>query len=383
MIDRQVVAHFDLKFFSVILLIAGTGLISIYSVTASHASEGLPLHLKQLCWVGLGLVVFLAAVVVDYRELCRYAFLFYAVSLLLLVAVHFMGKVGLGAQRWISLGPLNIQPSELLKVSLLLVLAKEFSVRRSRQGLGLSQLPVPVLLVGVPLFLTLQQPDLGTALAVGFLFVVMVFLLGVRSRLVIFGAFFSLMLFPFFWHFFWNSLKDYQRDRLFTFMNPAADPLGSGYHIIQSKIAVGSGGFIGQGFLEGTQNQLKFLPMGHTDFIFAVFAEEWGFVGATLLLGLYLMLILWGIEAAYKAKEPMGMLIAGGGIGVLAFYIAVNIGMTLGITPVVGLPLPLMSYGGSSMLSTMAILGLIMNVKMRKFVLSSSNISKRANKKMG
>ncbi len=369
MIDRRLIVNFDFKFLLVMLLIAGIGLLSIYSVATPQETTGLPLYLKQMCWIGLGLVVFFGVLTVDYHHICRYAYLFYGASLALLVAVHFVGRVGLGAQRWISLGFFDIQPSELIKLALLLVLAKDFAGRYNRQGLGLTQFPIPALLAAVPVFLVLKQPDLGTALAISFVFLVMVFLVGLKSRLVIFGFLLSLMLFPFVWHLFWHSLKDYQRDRLLTFVNPTADPLGTGYHVIQSKIAIGSGGLIGRGFLEGTQSQLKFLPVGHTDFIFAVFAEEWGFLGVILLLGLYLILILWGVEVAYKAKDPLGSLIAGGCVAILVFYLAINIGMTLGVTPVVGLPLPLMSYGGSSMLTTMATLGLIMNVKMRRFML--------------
>jgi len=368
-IDRRLIINFDLKFFLVMFLIAGIGLLCIYSVTAPQKTAGFPLYLKQFFWIGLGLAFFLGIILVDYHNLCRYAYLFYGISLGLLVIVDLVGRVGQGAQRWISLGFLDLQPSELLKLSLLLVLAKDFSGRSSRHGLGLTQLPIPILMVAAPVLLVLKQPDLGTALAISFMFMVMVLLVGPKSRLVIFGFLVSLMLFPFFWHFFWHSLKDYQRDRLLTFLNPMADPLGTGYHIIQSKIAIGSGGLIGKGFLEGTQSQLKFLPMGHTDFIFAVFAEEWGFIGVIILLGLYLTLLLWGVEAAYKAKDPLGALLAGGAVAILVFYLAINIGMTLGVTPVVGLPLPLMSYGGSSMVTTMALLGLIMNVKMRRFML--------------
>lgn len=369
MIDRRLIINFDLKFFLVMMIIAGIGLLSIYSVSPPREGPGLPLYLKQLCWIGLGLVAFFGVILVDYHNISRYAYLLYGFSLVLLVAVFFVGRVGQGAQRWISLGFFDIQPSEILKLALLLVLARDFSQRWSEHGLDLKQMPVPALLAVVPAFLVLKQPDLGSALAIAFVFVVMVFLMGLKSRLVVFGILLSLMLFPFLWHFFWNSLKDYQRDRLLTFLNPTEDPLGTGYHIIQSKIAIGSGGLIGKGFLEGTQSQLKFLPMGHTDFIFAVYAEEWGFLGVMLLLGLYLALILWGIETAYKAKDSLGSLIAGGAVAILVFYLAINIGMTLGVTPVVGLPLPLMSYGGSSMLTTMAILGLIVNVKMRRFKL--------------
>lgn len=367
--DQPIIARFDYKFFGVVFLIAGSGLLAIYSVTHS-SGLAFPLALKQLAWIGLGGIVFIASALIDYRKICRLATPLFGISLLLLIAVHFSGQVGQGAQRWISIGPLNIQPSELLKVALILVLARILSERAQPPGLGFSQLPIPLLVMAVPVFLIVRQPDLGTALSVCFLFLVMLFLAGLRPRSVIFGLLVFLMLFPFLWHLFWSFLKDYQRDRLLTFLNPAADPLGTGYHVIQSKIAVGSGGWIGQGFLEGTQSQLKFLPMGHTDFIFSVFAEEWGFIGVFLLLSLYLILILWGVETAYTARDPLGSFIAGGATAVLFFQIGTNIGMTLGLSPVVGIPLPLMSYGGSSMVTTMALLGLMMNVKTRRFMLS-------------
>jgi rod shape determining protein RodA len=215
----------------------------------------------------------------------------------------------------------------------------------------------------------LKQPDLGTALALVFVFGVMVFLVGFQSKRVGFSTLILVMAFPFLWEIFWNSLKEYQRGRLASFFNPSLDPMGGGYHALQSKIAIGSGGFTGKGLWGGTQSQLKFLPEGHTDFIFSVFAEEWGFIGVFVLLSLYLVLIAWAIRTASRAKDVLGSFIAGGVIAILLFGIIVNIAMTVGIAPVVGVPLPLMSYGGNSLVTTMSALGLLLNIRMRRFML--------------
>jgi rod shape determining protein RodA len=257
----------------------------------------------------------------------------------------------------------------LVKVSILLILAKYFSDHHPRKGLNLRQLIVPGVLFLIPALLILKQPDLGTALSISSIFLSMVFVLGLRSKFLIYSSLLSMMLFPFFWQFFWNHLKDYQRERLLTFVNPTDDPMGTGYHIIQSKIAIGSGGFFGKGLFGGTQSQLKFLPESHTDFIFSVFAEEWGFFGILILFALFLFLIFWGIEIAYKAKDTLGALLAIGIVGLISFYFLVNVGMTLGMAPVVGVPLPLMSYGGTSMVTTLGLLGLLLNVKLRRFML--------------
>jgi rod shape determining protein RodA len=320
-------------------------------------------------WIGLGLAVFVLMAWVDYHEIARLAYPAYAVTLLLLILVLLVGRVGLGAKRWLSLGSFSIQPSELAKLALLLVLARYFSENSPRRGLSFGQLIVPGILTTLPVLLILKQPDLGTALALSSVFITLVFLMGLRSRFLIHSTLLVLMLLPFLWHFFWTHLKDYQKERLLTFLEPGSDPMGTGYHIIQSKIAIGSGGLLGKGLFGGTQSQLKFLPESHTDFIFAVFAEEWGFLGVLILLGLFVMIVLWGVEIAYRAKDPLGTLIAAGIVGLLSFVIVVNIGMTLGVMPVVGVPLPLMSYGGTSMITTLGLLGLLLNVKLRRFML--------------
>jgi rod shape determining protein RodA len=370
MVDRRFISSFDGWFLIVVLLILGLGVLSIYSVTYPVPSNThLSIYTKQLIWIGLGLIVFFVAASIDYHEIARWSPFLYAASIALLILVIFVGRTGMGARRWLSLGLFDLQPSEWVKLIVIVVLARYFSARSRLQGLSLRDLIVPAVWVGIPLLLVLKQPDLGTALVLLFIPMVLIALIGLRSKTAGFSVLVSLMAFPFVWEIFWNALKPYQRNRLIAFINPAVDPMGRGYHALQSKIAIGSGGFFGKGLFGGTQSQLKFLPEGHTDFIFSVFAEEWGFLGVLLLLVLYFLLIWWGIDVAYKAKDHLGVLLAIGVVSILVFYLAVNIGMTLGVAPVVGVPLPLMSYGGNSILTTMAGLGLLLNIKMRRFML--------------
>ena len=371
MIDRRTIAGYDWLLFIVLLLILAMGVLSVYSATYASTTPSVrtPLYVKQIYWIIIGWVAFLLMAWIDYHEIVRFAYPIYGVTVLLLALVLLVGRVGMGAQRWISIGTFSFQPSELAKLSILLALAKFFSDYYPRKGLNLRQLFVPGAILLVPMLLILKQPDLGTALSVSSIFLAMVFVLGLRSKFFIYFSLFSAMLFPFVWQFFWSHLKDYQKGRLLTFVNPTNDPSGTGYHITQSKIAIGSGGLFGKGLYGGTQSQLKFLPESHTDFIFSVFAEQWGFIGILVLFILFLFLVLWGIEIAYKSKDPLGSLIAVGVIGLLSFYFLVNVGMTLGVMPVVGVPLPLMSYGGTAMVTTMGLLGLLLNVKLRRFML--------------
>jgi rod shape determining protein RodA len=345
------------------------GIASIYSATAHQAGRPSPLYLKQTGWVGLGFVVMVAVALIDYHALARHAYMGYAAIIILLVVVLVIGRVGMGAQRWISLGVVDVQPSELAKLVLIVVLARYCADQTVQGGLGPSQLVVPLLVALVPIGLILKQPDLGTGLTLLVIWLAMILLVGIRYQSIVWVGLAGLMLFPFAWHVFWNSLRGYQRDRILTFVNPSSDPLGTGYHVIQSKIAIGSGGFWGKGFLGSTQSQLKFLPEGHTDFIFAVFAEEWGFIGVVVLFALYGFVLYWIMETAYKAKDRLGAFLAVGVTAMVVFSLVVNIGMTLGIMPVVGVPLLLMSYGGSSTLTVFAALGLVLNVRLRRFML--------------
>ena len=370
MVDRRFINSFDAWFAVTVLLILGLGVLSIYTVTYTVAPKAHgAIYTKQVIWILLGLVVFFIAASIDYHEIARFSTFLYAAGVILLLLVLVVGRTGMGARRWISFGFFDLQPSEWIKLIVIIVLARYFSNRANPRGLSLLELLVPVLWVGVPLILVLKQPDLGTALVLLFIPTVMIALVGLRSRTAGFSILLSLMAFPFIWEIFWNVLKPYQRNRLIAFINPAMDPTGRGYHALQSKIAIGSGGLFGKGLFGGTQSQLKFLPEGHTDFVFSVFAEEWGFVGVLVLLTLYFLLIWWGIDAAYKAKDRLGVFLAVGVVSMLVFYLAVNVGMTLGVAPVVGVPLPLMSYGGNSILTTMAGLGLLLNIKIRRFML--------------
>ncbi len=369
MIDRRLVSSFDWWFFLVLVAILSTGVLSIYSVTYGQVGRQTPIYLKQIIWIGIGFVAFAATAFFDYHRLVRYSTLLYLGNLAALVLVLAIGRSAMGARRWLNLGPVDFQPSEWVKLVLILTLTHYFATRPRRQGVGIHELIVPGLLLVVPLVLVLKQPDLGTALTLVFVFGVIVFLVGLRSKAVGISTLVAVMAFPFLWEIFWHSLKSYQKNRLIAFINPALDPMGRGYHSLQSRIAIGSGGFFGKGLFGGTQSQLKFLPEGHTDFIFAVFAEEWGFVGVFVLMLLYLLLIGWGIDVAWKAKDATGMLIGCGVVALLVFYLTVNIGMTLGLVPVVGVPLPLMSYGGNSIVTTMAGIGLLLNIKMRRFML--------------
>lgn len=365
MIDRRMLLNIDWLLLTLIFLIGGWGLITVYSATHGRLETHLEdLYLKQMCWFGAGLVLMVLTTMVDYRHLSRSAYALLALGIVLLVAVWMFGRVASGARRWLMLGPLSFQPSELVKVFLILSLARYFT-EVGRQGrLRSMDLLIPVMMVAMPFVLIAKQPDLGTALVLFFVACVMVFASGLPLKPLLLFAGLGLISLPISW----NFLKDYQKVRVITLLNPDFDPLGAGYHSWQSKIAIGSGGFWGKGLLAGTQSGLNFIPEKHTDFIFAVFAEEWGFMGAAGLIILYLALILRGLSIAYTAKDQLGRLVATGVVAMLSAYILFNIGMTVGLTPVVGLPLPLFSYGGSSMLATMVAIGLLLNIQMRRFL---------------
>jgi rod shape determining protein RodA len=364
MFDRRLVTHFNWTYLLLVLLIALIGIANLYSATTSWSAAALPVYLKQLYWLGLGLALVALICVFDYRHLEYLSFPLYGVNLLLLGLVLAVGRTSMGATRWISLGGFNVQPSELLKIIIIIALARYFSDHEKIIGFGLRELLMPGLLLGVPALLIMKQPDLGTALLVLCIGATMAFFSGVQRGTAVFLGLSGLVAALGGWF----LLHDYQRQRILTFLNPERDPLGSGYHIIQSKIAVGSGGFTGLGFMKGTQSQLSFLPERHTDFAFSVFAEEWGLLGCLLLLVLYCLIVLWGLHIALRANDRFGMYLAIGVTAMLFWHIVVNLGMVIGLLPVVGVPLPLFSYGGTSMITTMTGIGLLMNVSMRRFM---------------
>lgn len=363
MFDRRLITHFDWVLLLAVCLVAGTGILNLYSATPDWSSFP-PVYLKQLYWLGIGFLITLGVCLVDYRHLEYLAPFFYGLTVLLLIFVALFGKTSMGATRWIDLGLFNLQPSEIMKIVIIVIFARHFSRKGHFRGHTLTELAVPFALLGVPLVLIIGQPDLGTAMIILFIAGTVILFVGIRKNtlicLVLMG--FAAMVGG------WFTLRDYQKERIRTFLDPERDPLGSGYHIIQSKIAVGSGGIVGKGFLQGTQSQLSFLPERHTDFAFSVFAEEWGFFGCLTLLLLYLFLIIWGIYIARRASDRFGMFLAVGVVAMLFWHIIVNLGMIIGLMPVVGVPLPLFSYGGTSMVTTMIGVGLLLNVSMRRFM---------------
>lgn len=348
----------------VLFLIGFAGVFTLYSATQGGSGEGIALHQKQAIWWGLGLAVMVFLVLIDNRHLEHYAYAIYTGSILLLLFVLFFGRSIAGAKRWIELGPIQFQPSELVKITMILALAKYFHYHAKDGDYGLTQLKVPFLLFLIPFFLVLLEPDLGTAIILLLLFFCIVSFLGLTRRSFLILVLAGVASLPVGWY----SLKDYQRERVLNFLNPSRDPLGTGYHLIQSKIAIGSGGFWGKGFMDGTQARLHFLPEQHTDFIFSAFVEEWGFAGSLFLLIGYLLVIFWALNISSRAKDRFGMIVGIGIAFLLFWHVVINIGMCLGLLPVVGIPLPLFSYGGSFLFVVFLGIGLLLNVYIHRFI---------------
>lgn len=364
MFDRRLLTYFDWGFACTILAMGCFGVLTIYAANALTPSPfRQTLHVRQLTWLAAGLGLMFLACTVSYRNLARVAYVVFGLNVALLLLVLVMGKAGLGAHRWIRIGPITFQPSEFMKLSLVLCLARYFDDRRE----VLHQPKTMLLPAGLTLasaLLVLKQPDLGTALLLLFNGTALMLLLGLRWRYLVPFAVAGGVLAPILWTF----LKDYQRRRILVFVNPDMDPLGASYHIAQSKIAVGSGGAFGKGWLAASQSQLNFLPMNHTDFLFAVLAEQWGFLGGLVVLLVYVYLVTRGLQIASDSTDFFASLLAAGITCTLGIQVLINVAMVLGILPIVGIPLPLLSYGGSSLLVTMLSLGLLLNIHMRRFM---------------
>jgi rod shape determining protein RodA len=322
------------------------------------------LYIKQMIWFGVGLMAMVACFLFNYKVLDRWAPVIYGACILMLLWVLFFGKVVGGSRRWLDLGPLALQPSELVKVALIICLARYYSRGVTPKGFSLRQLVTPIVLTLVPFVLIVRQPDLGTAMLLLLIAGSMTIFVKIERRSMITLMSVGTIAVPIVWFF----LKEYQKRRILTFLDPERDPLGAGYHIIQSKIAIGSGQIAGKGFLKGTQNALAFLPEQHTDFIFSVLAEEWGFIGSVGLLMLFLLVIIWSLNIAVTSRDPFGTVLAVGVTAMIFWQVFINIGMVMGLMPVVGVPLPLISYGGSSIVTFMASIGLLINVSMRRFL---------------
>jgi rod shape determining protein RodA len=363
--DRRLLQNFDWILLLLLFLIGTLSVLNLYSATFPiRDAGGTQILIKQVYWYLMGFALLIMITLFDYHLLERLAWPIYLFTIFLLVLVLIIGKVSSGSQRWLDLGIINIQPSELAKLSIVIILSQFFSTHGEYADYRLRDLWQPFLLILLPFVLIVQEPDLGSAMALAIIAFSIILVMKIRWISLIFLIAATLSSVPFVWF----SLKEYQKKRIFTFLNPESDPLGAGYHIIQSKIAIGSGLLAGKGFLKGTQTRLHFLPEQHTDFAFSVWGEEWGFLGSLFLLMLYLLLILWGINIAKNSKDKFGAILAIGITAIVFWQMVINIGMTIGLLPVVGIPLVLFSYGGSSVLSTMLGMGLLMSISIRRFM---------------
>lgn len=395
---------FDLQLLAVVLILSGIGILAVYSATQTDQAVLEGLWRKQVLSLAIGLAALIVAIAVPYRYLEAFAWPLYGLSLLLLILV-LLGPKHMNTHRWIRLGGQMFQPSEIAKVATVFALAKLIG-RKDMSQSGFLGILLPIAVTIVPMGLVLIEPDLGTSMAFGALFIAMIFWQGypvknilyllspVLSMVAVFSMpswiIFMILLLLSFWLFrmkfkhaswifvlntvigsitpiLWQGLKDYQKMRIMIFLNPGIDPRGSGWHVLQSKIAIGSGGFLGKGFLEGTQKKLSFLPEQHTDFIFATFSEEFGFIGSLILLLLFFWLVYRGLMIARQARNRFAGLAAIGVLAILGYHVILNIGMALGILPVTGIPLPFLSYGGSALIMNLMMVGLMLNIGLRRY----------------
>lgn len=363
MIDLRMLRQFDWILLGCMISLVLLGCLMIYSSTFQTLRADL--YIRQLQWFCIAMVLFFIVLQIDYHVMTDFSVFFYLGSLLLLVCVLIFGRKISGARSWFSLGYFNFQPSEIAKIASILLLARYLS-EESRTHLVFKDFIVAGLIMGVPMFLIMLQPDMGTTLTFLPPLILLMFLAGMQYRLIFLAMISGIATLPLFWLFF---LKEYQKNRILTFIDPTKDPLGSGYQILQSKIAVGSGGFFGKGlFSKATQGYLDFVPEKQTDFIFSILAESFGLIGVLAALAIYFLLIVRILNAAKQARDRVGTFVIMGILAVFFFHIVVNIGMVVGLMPITGLPLPLMSYGGSSLLSTIIGLAIVVNIRMRRFV---------------
>jgi rod shape determining protein RodA len=363
-VHRKLITYFDIPVVVTTFLICGVGLVILYSAGFNPKTGYSAQMNRQVITMAIGFSVFFFCMIFKRGFWQRSSYVFYAAGCVLLVLVFVNGVAAGGATRWLELGGFRMQPSEFMKLGVILALAKLFSSDRAPlKGYDFRTLPAPVLVLGIPFGLILIEPDLGTSLCVGLIGGSMLLVAGVKKKTLIQLGIMGLVMIPPAWMF---LMEDYQKQRVHTFLSPESDPLGSGYHAIQSKIAVGSGMLTGKGFLEGTQSQLRFLPEQTTDFIFSVLAEEWGFVGSFFVLGLYAYLILRLIRLAGQTTDKFSGYVAVGVAALIFWQVVINIGMVIGVLPVVGLTLPLLSYGGSSFITIIAALGIASALVRRK-----------------
>lgn len=363
---RKFVEAFNLPLIGVVGLLVGIGLVNLYSAVCFWGEGGsASLFWSQLTWILVGLLLMTIVAILDYRIFHRFSvFIYIAVCALLLFALIF-GKAVRGTQGWLQLGPFSLQPTEFAKLAYILMAARFFSDNPNPYGYSLIDLWKPLLFMIIPFGLIVLQGDMGSSLFLILIFISMSMFAKVKIKTLLVCALIAVVAAAAVYTF---GLKEYQRNRIFTFMNPEADVRGSGYHLMQSKIAVGSGRLFGKGYLKGNINKLRYLPERHTDFIFPVFAEEWGFFGSIIVLGLYTSLLMMGVEVGSKARDRFGAFVAIGVVSLLFWQVVINLGGVLGLIPLTGVTLPLMSYGGSSMIAILGCLGLIFSINARRFM---------------
>lgn len=362
--DRPLLRHLaDVRWMLLLaaLLLAAIGLATVHSASSELTIDYLP---RQLTWIGLGLLGLLAAFSVDYQKLTKFAPLVYGIGLLALVAVLFFGSVRGGARSWFGFGSFGLQPSEFAKLATVVMLARYLSSINQRY-LQLHQIALAGAISAVPMALVVLQRDLGSAAMFLPMLAAMLFVAGIRWQILVAVLVLALLVGGVLWNF---VMYDYQKNRVLTFLDPEREPLGAGYQLRQSKIAVGSGELAGRGYMQGTQSQLRFLPARHTDFVFAVLAEEWGFLGVIVVLGLYTLYVFNGALVALRARDRAGILLVVGLLGGFAFHVAYNTAMVVGLVPITGIPLPFLSYGGSFTLANFMAAGMILGVDFRRYV---------------
>jgi rod shape determining protein RodA len=363
MFDKQYLQNFNWGLLGLVLLLCGIGLATLYStVSAGALDPNKTLYFKQLTWFCAAFILMLASLFFNYRMLDQWAPVIYGLCIGLLVWVFLFGKYAGGSRRWLQFGSITLQPSEMVKLALVISLARYYSKLGAARGVTLKELITPLVLTTIPFLLIVKQPDLGTALILVLIAGSITVFVKIERRTLVYTIVSCIITVPLVWFF----LKNYQKQRILTFINPDRDPLGAGYHIIQSKIAIGSGMITGKGFLKGTQNALSFLPEQHTDFIFSVLAEEWGFFGSAILIICFFILIAWGLNIANNCRDTFGTILSLGVTSMLFWQVFINIGMVMGLMPVVGAPLPFISYGGSSIMTTMIGVGVLLNISMRR-----------------
>lgn len=365
--ERNFLSRIDVRLILLIFCLNVIGLFNLYSAThGPHSKEVESLFIQQIIWLLGGWTLFFILTFMDYLWINKLVWIAYLANVGALVYTDLKGKVVLGGQRWIDLHFFRYQPSETMKLCIILILAGILIHRNSMgKGMGLRELFFPTLLILVPFALTVKQPDLGTAMMLMFIGGSMLYFVKIRASILVVLFTVGVVALPIAWKY---GLKDYQRNRVLTFISPDQDPQGTGYNSIQSKIAVGSGKFFGKGFRMGTQSQLEFLPERHTDFIYSVLSEEWGFVGSIIVLLTFTFLFKICFEISLQARDKYGALIVIGVTAYIFWHMLVNVGMVIGLLPIVGVPLPLLSYGGSGMLTTMTGLGLVSSVAYRRYL---------------